>query len=111
MTAPYLSFEGRISRGTFWRGIISINVLTFSTGMLILVLPIAEAWMIVAVLPIFALFMYRTHVLIAQRLHDLGQPMRVFWSPWEGFRWMWAMNFSAGEQRVNAYGPPPSGGG
>ncbi len=35
------SFEGRISRGTFWRGIISINVSTFATITLVCVLPIA----------------------------------------------------------------------
>lgn len=111
MKARYWSFEGRISRGTFWRGILSINALVFATLALVIILPVAEPWNIAAIIPGGLFLIFRTNVLTAQRLHDLGQPMRVFWSPWEGFRWMWAMSFSAGEQGVNAYGPPPRGGG
>ena len=111
MKARYWSFEGRIARGTFWRGILSINLLTFAAFALVIILPVPVPWNIAAIIPGGLFLMFRTNVLMAQRLHDLGQPMRVFWSPWEGFRWMWAMSFSAGEQGVNAYGPPPSGGG
>lgn len=110
MEARYWSFDGRISRSGYWRGVISINALAFSAFALIILLPISEQWKLVAFFPIVGSSMYRTLVLTAQRLHDLGQPMRVLWSPWEGFRWFWAMSFTAGEKRINAYGPSPTGG-
>ena len=42
MKARYWSFEGRISRGTFWRGILSINALVFATLALVIILPSGE---------------------------------------------------------------------
>jgi uncharacterized membrane protein YhaH (DUF805 family) len=49
MKARYWSSEGRIARGTFWRGILSINLLTFAAFALVIILPVP--WNFAAIIP------------------------------------------------------------
>jgi uncharacterized membrane protein YhaH (DUF805 family) len=104
-----LSFEGRVSRGQYWRAftlqLALIAILVVPPLMVGLVAPPEILWWLVIALfaAAFVLLVVSSMALLVKRAHDLGKPGSWAFKPLSGL----ALLLNEGESHENRYGPVP----